>query len=119
MFLMETVSDFYQSIQLFKPNDFVFIHKGYFVPKKHRSKNILNRFKLPQNQKQHAQLQQHVIKLIRNNKAATIGNYLLGLDNRFIKKTKNVLNQLQAGGMEVVNNVLKRKRPMSHDSSRK
>ena len=94
-------------------------YKGQFITIKRRSRTILNQFKLPRNEKQHNLLQSHIANLIRSNKAAIVGNYLLTLDNSFIKKTDKIMNQFQSGGMDIVHNVLKRRRPDSPESSRK
>lgn len=119
MFSLETVPDFYQSIQLFEPNNFALTYKGQFITIKRRNRTVFNQFKLPRNDKEHKLLQIQVANLIRSNKAAIVGNYLLTLDNSFIKKTDKIMNQFQSGGMDIVHNVLKRRRPDSPESSRK
>ncbi|KAJ3120322.1 hypothetical protein HK100_012846 [Physocladia obscura] len=105
--------------KLFEPNNYALTYKGLFIPCKRRSRTVVNQIKLPRNEKEHKLLQSHIANLIRKNKATIIGNYILKLDNTFIKKTDKTIKQLQNGGMEVVHNVFKRRRPDSPESSRK
>ncbi|KAI8836004.1 hypothetical protein BJ741DRAFT_686289 [Chytriomyces cf. hyalinus JEL632] len=50
-----------------------------------------------------------IAQLIRRNKATIGGEWLLTTRSTFIKNSPSVMNGIQKGGMEVVNNVLKRK----------
>ncbi|KAJ3088328.1 hypothetical protein HK100_008074, partial [Physocladia obscura] len=106
MFPSKKVISFYQNVTLFEQSDMVLMGSGAVVPKNTLTKKSINGVMLPKSRQEHKKLQRIIAKLIHKRKASISGEWFL-FKNKFVKNSCMVR---QNGGMDIINNVLKRKR---------